>query len=74
MFPYIVEEGHFQTKDSITKVLNEDRCDLTCETCEYLVNKNIQYEGHIIRYLKFKCDIDNLPMGKVFENIICILK
>ena len=51
MFAYIVEEGHFQTEDSITKVLNEDKCDLLCETCEYLVNENIHYEGHVIRYL-----------------------
>ena len=65
MFAYIVEEGHFQTEDSITKVLNEDKCDLLCETCEYLVNENIHYEGHVIRYLKSKCDIDNLPTDKV---------
>ena len=65
MFAYIVEEGHLQTEDTITKVLNDDKCDLPRETYESLVNENIHYEGHVIRYLKSKCDIDNLPMGKV---------
>ena len=41
MFAYIVEEGHLQTQDSITKVLNEMECKLPCETCEYLVNAMI---------------------------------
>ena len=30
-----------------------------------MVNENINYEGHIIRYLNTPCQIDNLPMGKV---------
>ena len=65
MFTYIVKEDRFQTEDTITKVLNDGKCDLPCETCESLVNEIIHYEGHVIRYLKSKCDIDNLPMGKV---------
>ena len=70
MFAYIVEEGHFQTQDTITRVLNDMECKSSCETCEYLVNENIHYEGHVIRYLKSKCEIDNLPMGKVlFGNL-----
>ena len=65
MFAYIVEEGHFQTEVSIKKVLNEDKCNLPCETCESLVYETTHYEGHVIRYLKSKCDKDNLPMGEV---------
>ena len=38
MFAYIVEEDHFQTEDTIIKVLTDDTCDLHCETCESLVN------------------------------------
>ena len=61
VFAYIVEEA---------KVLNDSECKLPCETCEYLVNENIHYEGHVIRYLKSKYEIDNLPMGKVlFGNL-----
>ena len=39
MFAFTVEEGHFQIEDTITKVLNNDKYDLPCETCEYLVMK-----------------------------------
>ena len=75
MFAYIIEEGHFQTEDSITKVLNEDKFGLPCETCEYLVNENIHYEGHVIRYLKSKCEIDNLPMSNVsFGNLETVVR
>ena len=65
MFAYFVEEGCFQTEDTITKALNDDKGDLPCETCESLVNENIHYEGHVIRYLKSKCDIKKYSMGKV---------
>ena len=65
MFAYIVEQGHLQNEDTITRVLNDMECKSSCETCEYLVNENIHYEGHVIRYLKSKCEIDNLPKGKV---------
>ena len=65
MFSYIVEGDHFQTEDTITKLLADDKCDLPCEKCESLVNENIHYEGHAIIYLKSQCDIDNLPMGTV---------
>ena len=65
IFAYIVEEDHFQTEDTITKLLADDKYLLPCETCESLVNKNIHYEGYVIRYLKSQCDIDNLPMGTV---------
>ena len=49
MFAYIVEEDHFQTEDTITKLLADDKYLLPCETCESLVNKNIHYEGYVIR-------------------------
>ena len=73
MFAYIVEEGYVQTKDSITKLLDDDKCYLSCATCESLVNENIYHEDHVIKYFKSQCDIDNLPMGTVLlgnlENI-----
>ena len=34
-------------------------------TCESLINENIHYEDHVIRYLKSQCEIDNLFMGSV---------
>ena len=38
-----------------------------------LINDNIDYKGHIIRYLKCQCDIDNLNIGSVLlgdlENV-----
>ena len=46
--------------------MNDDKCILSCATRESLNNKIIYYEGHVIRYLKSQCDIDNLPMGLVF--------
>ena len=65
MFAYIIEEDYVQTEDSITKSLADDKCHLSCATCESLVNENIHFECHVIRYLKAQCDIDNLPMGTV---------
>ena len=65
MFAYIVEEDYVQTEVSITKLLADDKCHLSCATCESLVNENIHYEDHVIRYLKSQCDINNLPMGTV---------
>ena len=57
--------------------MNDDKCDLPCETCESLVNENIHYEGHVIRYLKSKCEINNLSMGKVLfgnlEKVGCVV-
>ena len=65
MFAYIVEEDYVQTQDSITKLLVDDKCISSCAPYESLVNENVYYEGHVIRYLKSQCDIDNLPMGTV---------
>ena len=36
-----------------------------CTICDSLRNNNINYEGHVISYLKSQCDIDNLDMGSV---------
>ena len=46
-------------------MLADDKCHLSCATCEPLVNENIHHEGHVIRYLKSKCDIENLFMCTV---------
>ena len=40
-------------------------CEKNCTICESLRNDNIHDEGHIIRYLKTQCDIDNLNMGSI---------
>ena len=66
MFAYIVEQDYVQTTDCITKLLNDDKCMLFCATCEFLINENIHYEGHVIRYLKPQCEIDNLSIESVF--------
>ena len=65
MFAYIVEKDYIQTEGSITTMLADDKCHLSCATCEPLVNENIHHEGHVIRYLKSKCDIENLFMCTV---------
>ena len=65
MFAYIVEEYYVQTENSITKLLADDKCHLSCATCESLVNENIHYEGHVIRHLKSQCNIYNLLMCTV---------
>ena len=36
-----------------------------CPICESLINDNIHYKGHVVRYLKSEFDIDNLSMGSV---------
>ena len=46
-------------------MLNDDKCISSCATFESLINEYIHYEGHVIRYLKSQCDIDNLSMGSV---------
>ena len=56
MFAYNVEQDYVQTEDSITKLLVDDKYHSSCATCESLVNENIHYEGHVIRYLKSQCD------------------
>ena len=43
--------------------MNDDKCISSFAICESLVIEKIHYEGHIIRYLKSKCDIDNISMG-----------
>ena len=45
--------------------MNDDKCISSCATCESLVNENVHYEDHVIRYLKSQCDIDKLLMGTV---------
>ena len=70
MFAYIVEEGYVQTEDSVIIFLTDDKCYLSSATCESLVNENIYYEVHVIKYLKSQCDIDNLPMDTVLLGIL----
>ena len=39
------------------------KCKTNCATCRDIPNKNIHYEGHIIKYLDSKYNIDRLPIG-----------
>ena len=59
------------------KMLKNDECLPSCQTCESLMNEYIYYEGHIIRYLKSQCEIDNLSMGTVLmddlEKVGCVM-
>ena len=54
MFAYIVEHDFAQITDSISNLSTNDEYIQSCATCESLVNENIHYEGHVIRYLKKK--------------------
>ena len=62
MFAYIVEQDYVQKTDCITKLLNDDKCIISCATCASLINENFHYESHVIRYLNSQCEIDNVPM------------
>ena len=62
MFAYIVEQDYVQIKDGITTLLKNDECIFSCATYEYLIKENIHYEGHVIKYLKSRCEIDNLSI------------
>ena len=77
MFVCIVENENISIKDEVSKFSKNNECIPTYDTCESLVNKNIHYEGHIIRYLDTQCRIDNLSMGKVLvehlEKVSCVV-
>ena len=63
LFAYIVEDKYTSIMDSIDKSTNAIECDTNCLTYESIVNDNIHYERHIIRYLQNQCEIDNSNMG-----------
>ena len=65
LFVYIVENTYTSIDESIESISRAIECEKNCTICESLRNDNIHYEGHVIRYLKFQCDIDNLNMGSV---------
>ena len=65
LFAYIVENKCVSIKDEATKLWENNECIPIYDTCQSLVNENIHYEGHKIRYLDTQCRIDNLPIGKV---------
>ena len=64
-FAYIVEDKYISIVNSVDKITKAIECDNNFSTCESMINDNIHYEGHIIRYLQSQCDIDNLNMGTV---------
>ena len=65
LFSYIVENSYTYIIDSIDKISSQIECKKHCHICETMINDNLHYEGHIIRYLKDQCVIDNLAMGSV---------
>ena len=65
MFVYTVEQEYLSIKDGIFKILEKMKCKTNCATCRDIPNKNIHYEGHIIKYLDSKYNIDRLPIGIV---------
>ena len=65
MFAYTVENECVSIKDETTKLWENNECIPMYYTYESLVNENIHYKDHKIRYLDIQCRIDNLPMGKV---------
>ena len=65
LFAYIVDDTYTSIDESIEKNSRAIECEKNCTIGEPLTNDNIHYEGHVIRYLKSQCDIDNLNMGSV---------
>ena len=65
LFAHIVADTHSSIDDSIEKNSRTIECDKNCPICNSLINDNIHYEDHVIRYLKSQCDIDTLNMGSV---------
>lgn len=65
MFVYIVVKKYISIKDEISKLLNDNKCLSIYETCEAIPNENINYEGHITRYVDTYFSIDNLAICKV---------
>ena len=50
---------------SLLKNNKKIECGKNCTICDSLINDNIYYESHIIRYLKSQYEIDNLNTGNV---------
>ena len=53
MFTYFVEKNCVSITDS-SKILNTNKVNVNCPTCEEIYNESIHYEGHIIKYLHTK--------------------
>ena len=65
LFAYIIEDIYCSIDESKETISRTIECDKNYTICDSLINDNINYEGHIIRYLKSQCGIDNLNTGNV---------
>ena len=61
---YIVDETFIFFDESIERKKTKE-CGKNCTICVSLFSDNIHYEAHIIRYLKYQCDIDNLNTDNI---------
>ena len=52
LFAYTVDQDCVQITDYIIKLLKTDEYIFPCTIYESLINENIHYEGHVMRYLK----------------------
>ena len=50
---------------SLLKKHKKIECGKNCTICDSLINDNVHYEGHIVRYLKSQCKIDNLNTDNI---------
>ena len=60
MFVYIAEDKYTSIDEAIEINLRAIECEKNCTIFDTLRNDNIHDEGHVIRYLKSQCDINNL--------------
>ena len=49
-----------------SKMSEKTKCEVNYATCAEVPNENIHCEGHIIKYVNSKYNIDKLPMGKCY--------
>ena len=67
-YNFLLNTGLYVINRKELKLLKNNQkieCGNNCTICDSLINDNIHYEGHVIRYLKSQCDIDNLNTGNV---------
>lgn len=69
IFIYIVKQNYVAIRDKVFKMLNSNKYNINYHTFNEMSIQNIQYEGHIIKYLDTKNNIDILPIGKYYLGI-----
>ena len=68
-FAYIVEQNYVSIRSKASKMLNTNKYNVNCPTCDIITNQKIHYEGHVIHYLQTKQNINMLPMEKYYLGI-----